>query len=426
VDWPLPPWGYMAMFCCNVATTDGPKPGHQPIEAVVEFRHARLCSVVNGGVTHAGGMGICLREGTAQVRIEGNEIGDLGGGGVAAGWPNSAAGYLEAAPPPEPGDFSGFRIANNYVHDCGTDYFGAVGILLFPMRQSVITHNLIHNTAYLGIGMAGSQDPKVTFDGDNVVEYNHIQNTMMTTVDGAGIYITFAHHGGGTLVRGNLIHDTAVGKGRVPSAGLYLDGNCSGCRFEHNVLYRNNAAGPLIFNFDSKKDNIWIDNVFQATGIPPDASIEAWEAYAGPEPAYRELLRKSQPDPCARYFLENSSAQSSDSAIQFHFSSKNHGVIQFARLEGKADDIAGFKLFGLDRTLSYELQAYSAPVAPQNVWGGPGVTQQMPMAGKTNMANLADLGLPVSVSGRDLMDKGLVMKFGNLPQVVWIVYHVAK
>ena len=105
-------------------------------------------------------MGLCLRKGTASIAVEGNEIHDLGGGGIGAGYPNVAAGYLEAAPPPEPGEYRDYRIANNYIHHCGTDYYGAVGILLFASQDSVVAHNLIHDTAYFGIGVAGSQDPK--------------------------------------------------------------------------------------------------------------------------------------------------------------------------------------------------------------------------------------------------------------------------
>jgi hypothetical protein len=427
VDWPLPPWGYMAMFCCNVAVTNGPKPGHQPIEAAVEFSHARQCSLTDGGITHGGAMGICLREGTAQITIEGNEIGDLGGGGISAGWPNSAAGYLEAAPPPAPGEFTGYQIANNCVHDCGTDYFGAVGILLLPSRRTRIAHNLIYNTAYLGIGVAGSQDPKVTFDGNNVIEYNHIHDAMTTTVDGAGIYITFAQHGQGTLLRGNLIHHTAVGKVRVPSAGLYLDGNCSGCRFEQNVLYENNAAGPLIFDFaNSKKDNIWTDNIFQLTGTPPDAMREGLEAYAGLEPAYRARLSHSEPKSCTCYVLDQSSLPESGSAKQFDLAGGDHGVVQITLQGGNKDDVAHVKLFGLDTGASYELKAYRASVGPQAVWGGPGVTEQMPMLGTTEAVDVAALGLPARTIGHGLTTPGLAVKLGRSAQVIWIVYQREK
>jgi hypothetical protein len=423
VDWPLPPWGYMAMFCCNVAVTDGPKPGHRPIEAAVEFAHARLCSMVDGGITHMGGMGLCLRDGTSQITVEGNEVGDLGGGGIAAGWPNSAAGYLEAASPPWSGEFTGYRIANNHVHHCGMDYFGAVGILLFPSHQTVIAHNLIHDTAYLGIGIAGSQDPKVMFDGDNVIEYNHLHDTMTTTVDGAGIYITFAHHGQGTLVRGNLIHDTAPGKGRVPSAGLYLDGSCSGCRFEQNVIYRNSAAGPLIFNFDSKKTNSWIDNLFQPIGTPPDAMLEALEASAGLQPSYRARLLGAEPKSSARYVLVEPSDQASLSVAQFDLSNGDRGIVQVVRMEDGGDAMVRFRLRGLDGAASYELRVYTAPVGPQKVWG---VTQQMPMLGETSVADPAALGLSSPVQGRDLLSTGLAVKVGGSPRVIWIVYQRGK
>jgi hypothetical protein len=226
-------------------------------------------------------MGICLREGTAEIKIEGNEIAQLGGGGIGAGGRNVAAGYLAAAPPPQPGEYRGYRIANNHVHHCGLDYFGAVGICLFLAQDATITRNLIHNTAYFGIGVAGSQDPKVTFGGGHRIEYNHLHDTMQVTVDGAAMYLTFAHHGGGMSVRGNVIHDTAPGKGRVPSAGIYLDCNCRGCAFERNVVYANGAAGPLIFNFQgTEKTNAWLDNLFFQ---PLGSASHGWPRTGVPE-----------------------------------------------------------------------------------------------------------------------------------------------
>ncbi len=206
VEWPTPPWGYMGMFCCNVAVGKDPKPGHRFTEAAVEYEYARACSFVDGGIAHVGAMGLCLRNGTAHNIIEGNHIWDLGGGGIGAGYANVAYGYLEAAPPPEGNEYKNYRISNNYVHHCGMVDYGAVGICLFSSQDSVVAHNLIHDTAYFGIGVAGSQDPKVPFARNNTIEYNHIYNAMKVTVDGAGMYVTFAQADRGCLIRGNLLH----------------------------------------------------------------------------------------------------------------------------------------------------------------------------------------------------------------------------
>ena len=143
------------MACCTVAVGKDPNPGWQWVEAAVECEYARGCSFVDGGIAHVGSMGLCLRKGTADIVIQGNEVGDLGGGGIAAGYmENAAYGYVHA-PPPEPNEFKGYRIADNYVHDCGMEDYGAFGIEVSEVQGSVVAHNLVHDTAYFGICVAG-------------------------------------------------------------------------------------------------------------------------------------------------------------------------------------------------------------------------------------------------------------------------------
>jgi hypothetical protein len=428
IDWTLPPWGYMALFCCNVST-DGPKPGHRPIEAAVEFQHAQKCSFSDGAITDAGGMGLCLRDGTSEIAIEGNEIGDLGGGGIALGWCNVSAGYLDAAPPPAPGEFTKYCIANNDIHNCGKDYYGAVGILVTGTSGSVISHNLIHDTAYIGIAVAGTQDPKVAFGGDNLIAFNHVYNAMKTTIDGAGIYVTFPQKAGGTRFVGNVIHDTFGNPNHEhdgqkwgdhpPSAGLYLDQNSSGGDYEQNLLYRNFAAGPLIFNYDgARTHNKWTDNLFFRDGMPPAELIEAEERFAGLEPVYASKLTKTGAKPCLRHVLDNGAPGATWSAIQFDFPDEGRGLIQVAVRDGNAGKEIHLKAFGM-KDGSYQLRAFSSAEAPDKVWG-PG---QMPQLAGAQAADLAALRLSSPVSAQNLFAEGLTLKPGSSPEVVWIVYH---
>ena len=68
-----------------------------------------------------------MLNGCAGDVIEGNDIYDLGGGGIAAGALRNRDTW-KWADPVAPDEHRGYRIANNHVHDCGLDYFGAVGI----------------------------------------------------------------------------------------------------------------------------------------------------------------------------------------------------------------------------------------------------------------------------------------------------------
>ena len=88
VDRPLPAYGFAAQFgCLEIVEESKPQPSKKFrfIDAAVSFRHARECRYRDGGIAHAGGIGLSLLEGCAGDVIEGNDIFDLGGGGITAG-----------------------------------------------------------------------------------------------------------------------------------------------------------------------------------------------------------------------------------------------------------------------------------------------------------------------------------------------------
>lgn len=415
VEWPLPPSGYLGMFCCNVAVGRGPKPGHRFTEAAVEYEHARCCNFADGRIAHVGAMGLCLRSGTANNIIEGNEICDVGGGGIGMGYPNVAYGYLDAAPPPDSNEYKGYRIANNYVHHCGLVDYGAGGIVVFSSQDSVIAHNLIHDIAYFGIGFAGSQDPREPFARNNLIEYNHIFDAMKVTVDGAGMYVTFAQYDRGCLIRGNLVHDIVPNRfnnrpvGPYSAAGIYLDGNSKGCRYEGNVAYR--TASALFCNCNGIQDNTWLDNAFVEQGAPPQEFTDAMQGYAGLEPAYRRALQKTE-SPTSDYYPLTESSSKNDVWIgyQFHRRQTGDGAVEVFRREQANDESARFKLRGMDAVALYELKLSTASIEKSLLVTTPQPNaESAPAEGKTRM------------TGQQLMGEGLLVK--ALPaQIVWIAY----
>ena len=417
VDWSPPAWGYMGLFCCNIAIHREPNPGHRFIDAAVEYSHARSCSFRDGGVAHVGAMGVCLRDGTSQITIEGNEIGDLGGGGIGLGGCNVAAGYLYAAPPPGQDDYRGYRIANNYIHHCGTDYYGAVGIAQFVVQDCVVAHNLIHDTAYFGMGIAGSQDPKVPFVRNNIVERNHIYNAMKVTVDGAGMYVAMGHYDRGTIIRGNLIHDI-IGKG--PCGGLYTDTNNFGCHYESNVIYRVPSGRPLIVNASDAGKNTWRDNLIQTGATLPKEFVEAMEAYAGLEPAYRQSILGRKPSPCDHYALAEGFAEDGWAAYQLNLPQEGRGVVAIFLQTGSPADkehSARFRLRGLEPSARYVMKGYAGKVARDQV-------DVVPLALSPEEGRGVEGG-PV-MSGRELIGQGLPVKLARSWQVVWVAYERMK
>lgn len=305
-------------------------------------------------------MGVCMRDGTGEIVIEGNEIGDLGGGGIAQ----------------------------------------------FLVQESIVANNLIHDTAYFGMGIAGSQDLKVPFVKNNIIERNHVYNAMKVTIDGAGMYVAMSHYDRGTRIRENLIHDI-VNKG--PCGGLYIDTNNRGCHYEDNVIYGVPSGRALIVNFSNAGNNTWRDNVIQnGCGLPPEL-VEAMQAHAGLEPKYRQALPGKPAAPWTRQPLGEASAQAPWAAVQYDLGAEGRGVVQLSVRDGNTSETAGVKLRNLDASSSYVLHGFAAA-----------------KGGEAGPADLAALGLPATATGRDLLDKGLEIKLAKTAHFVWVVYRKAK
>ncbi|MCX6880410.1 MAG: right-handed parallel beta-helix repeat-containing protein [Verrucomicrobia bacterium] len=421
VKWDMPAWGYMGMACCTVATGKDPNPGWQWVEAAVEYEYARSCSFIDGGIAHVGAIGMCLRKGTADILVQGNEVCDTGGGGIGAGYMENAAYNYVHAPPPEQGEFRGYRIANNYVHDCGMEDYGAFGIEVSEVQDSVIAHNLVHDTAYFGICVAGSQGGRdAPFARNNTVQYNHVHDVMKVTVDGAGLYVTFAHPDRGCVVRGNLFHDVSPNRFSVRdpapyhAAGIYLDGNAAGYLFENNMVFR--TWGGLYVPGNGR--DVWLDNFIQKDGSPPPEFIEAVQAHAGLEPAYRRSLLKTESPPCDFYPLtQPDTAANVWSGCQWNRPAEGSGVLTACRRAGSKDDSAQFKLRGLDATATYDLKAWAGVD-----WDGRVLLGIQPLP---NVETVLGEGHACQ-TGRQLMEAGLLVRLVNRPQVAWIAYQRVK
>ena len=278
---------------------------------------------------------------------------------------------------------------------------------------------------------------------------------MKTAVDGGGIYITFAH-AGQSIVRGNLIHDmlwNPYARGNILNGihdmkachGLYLDGNCSGCRFENNVVYQN-AGGPLLFNA-ATTDNAWVDNLFEKEGTPPQQFIEAIQACAGLEPAYRKSLLQQDPQPCLYSVLTDPAAARGWAAYQFHLSVSNRGVVQIVRRADCNAESITVKFRGLDAGASYAMKGYVGKLAKADtayndgIWFGKSdkklaahyieVLADIPILSGHAETPLSDLGIAVaggkaSMAGKQLLDDGLTLRIGKSPEMIWIDYRQAK
>ena len=223
--WPLPPDGYLGFQACSFLPPDD---WYGRMEAALSFQFAQACSLEDCEITHTGGHGVELRLGCTGNLLQGNQIYDISANGIMVG--EGREGRDETN--------TGRLVRNNYVinnfiHDCGVSYFGAVGIWVGYTDNTLIAHNLVCDLPYTGISVGWNWDKRSTTCKNNRIEYNHVHHVMQIMNDGGAIY-TLGYQPG-TIIRGNVVHDTA---NRSQIFGLYLDQGSTGFLIESNVIYR--------------------------------------------------------------------------------------------------------------------------------------------------------------------------------------------
>jgi hypothetical protein len=249
--------------------------------------------------TRLGGAGIDLECGAQDNAIVGCRFFDISGTAIQIG-----DVLKDDHHPDDPRKIvKNNTVRNCYIHDCGVDYLGSVGVFAGYTEGTVIAHNEITRLPYSGISVGwgwgeedaggGNPDYQQPFKYDtptpaknNRIEYNHIHGVMGQTDDGAGIY-TLGNQPG-TIIRGNHIHDckNPTSK-RGWSQAIYLDEGSGFIEITGNLAY---GLNPMHYNNhaqDRKATCKEHDNFF---GSRPDAANSVVDK-AGLEAEYRCLLK---------------------------------------------------------------------------------------------------------------------------------------
>ncbi|MCW2670975.1 MAG: parallel beta-helix repeat protein [Frankiales bacterium] len=164
----------------------------------------------------------------------------------------------------------GNTISDNYVHNIGVEYTGAVGIWGGYSRRTTITHNEVGDLPYSGIsfGWAGWHTNATTpltnpnVMADNVISDNVIYNVMGVRSDGGPIYTNgpqgqSLEHGltiSGNVTFGNA-HTSFANYNDEGGAYITMDGNVQyadggyfngGCSTTGHIIVKNSyRVGPL-------------------------------------------------------------------------------------------------------------------------------------------------------------------------------------
>jgi hypothetical protein len=217
----------------------------------------------------------------------------------------------------------GNTITNNYIHNVGVEYTGAVGIWGGYARKTTISHNEIGDLPYTGIsfGWAGwhtnatTPDTNPNIQADNVISDNVIYNVMGTRQDGGPIYTngpqgqSLAH---GLTLQGNVTfankqtsfanyNDEGSAYITIDGGVQYADGGYfnGGCSTTGHIIVKNSYRVGRLNNYFC--DNVGTDfvdgggNTLIPSNPTPGTVPSSTLAGAGLQPAFQRLTTAQAP-----------------------------------------------------------------------------------------------------------------------------------
>ena len=235
-DWSLAEDGYADTQAAN------------EIPGVIVGNGAKSITIVDCSITHHGNYGIEFTRGCSNIDIVGNEIADMGAGGIRIGEKRNREKAADKT--------FGVSVSDNHIHDIGEVYPAACGIIIFRSGKNHIAHNHIHNTYYTGISNGWSWGYAETDTKKNIIEYNHVHDIGRGMLSDMGGNYNLGVQPG-TVIRNNLFHDiTSYGYG---GWGIYTDEGSSYILIENNVVHDTKTGG---FHQHYGRENIVRNNIF--------------------------------------------------------------------------------------------------------------------------------------------------------------------
>ena len=355
--------------------------------AALRVRYGTGIHVIGSRFLNLGGIGVCFATAGAQDNlIEGNSFFNIAANAIQigdyVGW--ETAGTENNAFPSDPRHHvARNKILNNYINRVAVEYRSAIPIGISFPRDSVVAHNEIYNSPYSGIHFGWSWDriPKTAM-GNNLVEWNRIQNSMVELADGGALYTLGASDPDhpATIVRHNWARQTRWGQ------GFYFDESSSRYEVHDNVieeigdanikfngktnretrvtrLYSNKDRNIISKDLDLAAASLSIEKVLPTNAPEHSAEIARIKAGAGLQPAFT-AARILPLDAVIHEFEEGEIANGAyatngmgDKPVAFGYSGMGY-LANFARRPGAGATLT----VRLSRAGDYQIRfRYSAP-----------------------------------------------------------------
>jgi len=219
-----------------------------PAPAAIEATGAVNFSTDHCTIAHSGGYALFLGRGSKHNSVLGNEIFDMGAGGVKVGEPELRQGDSEQN--------YGNVIADNHIHDLGLVYAPAVGIWVLQSGENQILHNHVHDLFYTAISVGWTWGYGPNQSKGNLIAFNHLHAIGKDMLSDMGGIYTLGEQPG-TAIRNNLVYD--ISSFTYGGWGIYTDEGSSDILIEDNIVYGCKSAG---FHQHYGRDNVVRNNIF--------------------------------------------------------------------------------------------------------------------------------------------------------------------
>jgi parallel beta-helix repeat protein len=334
-------------------------------------------------VSHTGGYGIWVNQGSFNVTICNSHVYDVGAGGVRIGL--GLHGVIS-----DPTMLTtNVTVANSVLEDGGHIYQMGCGVLLQESAMNNLSHNLIHDFYYTGVSIGWTWGYAPTSAHHNYVGFNEIYNIGRAVLSDMGCVYSLGIQPG-TMIDNNVCHH--VWSYDYGGWGYYTDEGSSNITIQNNIVYNTKCAG---FHQHYGENNMFVNNIIafphQVGCVPGKSCITV-------------AIRSSQHAPGS-----GGGGPFSSFTFERNIVYISNGTLFFSSIP------TGFKNMTFDNNLYWSTTAHANLTFPPSQ--DPTTFQQWQAQGKDEHSMLADpqFEKPYSFDFTDLATSSPALKLGFKP-----------